>query len=274
MTIQCSAKIFVFTALECEAKALVNFFGLKKDNSAHAFSIYKNDKIVVAVTGIGKVAMAGGVAYVLALFSNSPLPVLVNLGIAGHKTQEIGTLIVASKVIDGDSGRVFYPQLIGGKWPETSEIKTTAKPNTQYSQHCLNDMEASAFYETAARFSSSELIHCIKVVSDNESTTIDNIHPKKVVQWLDKHNIEIELILGSLERLSQVLEPENLIEYKEIIASWHFTVSGKVKLKTLLRRWSILSSDSWGGCLGADFRSGKELLRKLEQEIDALDVSL
>ena len=175
---QCSPKIFIFTALECEAKALVNKFKLKKENIRHPFSIYRGDKIVLTVTGVGKVAMAAGVAYTSAVFPGLESPVMINIGIAGHKTQSVGRLLMASKIVDVDSEKVFYPQLVGANWPETSEIKTMALPSTKYYLDCLNDMEASAFYETAVRFSSCELIHCIKVVSDNGESSIESINSK------------------------------------------------------------------------------------------------
>jgi len=271
---QCSPKIFIFTALECEAKALVNKFKLKKENIRHPFSIYRGDKIVLTVTGVGKVAMAAGVAYTSAVFPGLESPVMINIGIAGHKTQSVGRLLMASKIVDVDSEKVFYPQLVGANWPETSEIKTMALPSTKYYLDCLNDMEASAFYETAVRFSSCELIHCIKVVSDNGESSIESINSKVVVKWIDNQNIEIEKIVNRLEQMRLSIAISELGEYDEIINKWHFTVSGGIRLKSLLRRWNVLSSNNWLDENDTVFSHGKDVLRKLDADIACLDVKL
>lgn len=269
-----SSSIFIFTALECEAKAIINQFKLKKENVSHPFSIYKNDKFILTVTGIGKVAMAGGVSYTLALFSKVPLPILINIGIAGHKTKAIGQLILASKIVDVNSEKVFYPQLIGDNWPETIEIRTTPVPNTTYSDDYLNDMEASAFFEIAVKFSSSELIHCLKIVSDNEKISIDNIQAKTVIEWIANHGNAIEKFFSRLVQLRISIMPMALRDYDKIIDQWHFTVSGQIKLKTLLRRWTTLSSNQWINEDKFSLNTAKEVLRQLETDIEHLKIIL
>jgi len=266
--------LFIFTALDCEARPIVKFFDLKKDDSQGCFSIYRNEKIVLTVTGVGKVAMAGTVAYTMAVFPGYQVPLLINVGIAGHKTQALGTLSMAMKIIDGDTGRRFYPQLLGSHWPETSELKTTSLPSTQYSSDCLYDMEASAFYETAVRFSSSEFIHCFKVVSDNESSSIEKIQPKLVSEWIASQMNEIERILQQLEKLRESIVPIDLNSYNEMIDKWHFTVSGKIKLKALLQRWKVLTNRAWQHSNQEKELTGKEVLKKLEGEINHLEVLL
>ncbi len=271
---QNSPKLFVFVALECEAKALINYFELKKDNSKHPFSIYSNGQVVLTVTGVGKVAMAGAVAYVLAGFSDVKMPIILNIGIAGHKVAAIGELLLASKVKDADSKKVFYPQLIGSNWPDACEILSTTIPNRHYSENCLNDMEASAFYEIATKFSSSELIHCLKVVSDNEQTSIEGINAKIVDEWLKVYVDKFEQIFTYLKQLRESILPTELEDYNKIIKQWRFTVSGKVKLKALLRRWSVLSSGSWLKNQAMNFDKGKALLHKLAVDVDSLEINL
>ena len=266
--------VFIFTALDCEAKPLVKLFDLKKDSSHDYFPIYKNEKIVLTVTGVGKVAMAGAVAYTLAVFPGNEVPVLVNIGIAGHKVQEIGTLCMAMKITDGDTARRFYPSLSGGHWPVTSDLKTTSQPCVHYDPDCLYDMEASAFYEMSVRFSTSELIHCFKVVSDNENSSIEKIQPKVVTEWITSQTNEIEQLLMYLEKLREIIVPIKLEVYNEMVNKWHFTVSGKIKLKALLLRWKVLSVRDWQYENEERDLSGKEVLKKLEAEVNRLEVLL
>ena len=266
--------LFIFTALDCEARPIVKFYDLKKQESHSGFSMYRNKKIVLTVAGVGKVAMAGAVAYTLAIFPDCQVPVLINIGIAGHKVQETGTLCIAMKIIDGDTGRNFYPQLLGTRWPETSQLKTASLPSTQYNSDCLYDMEASAFYEMAIRFSSCELIHCFKVVSDNEGSSIEKIQPKIVTEWIANQMNEIEPLLLQLEKLRETILPVELDVYNEMMNKWHFTVSGKIKLKNLLLRWKVLSVRPWQHNDEYGELSGKEILKKLEAEVNCLEVLL
>ena len=218
--------------------------------------------------------MAGAVAYTLAVFPGCQVPLLINVGIAGHQTQAIGTLCMAMKIIDGDTGRRFYPQLLGCQWPETSELKTTSLPSTQYSSDSLYDMEASAFYEMAIRFSSSELIHCFKVVSDNENSSIEKIQPKLVTEWIASQMNEIERLLQQLEKLRESIVPLELDSYNEMIDKWYFTVSGKIKLKALLQRWKVLTNRTWQYSNEENELSGKDVLKKLEAELSRQEVLL
>jgi hypothetical protein len=267
-------QIFIFIALDCEAKPLLRFYDLKKEPINHAFPIYKNENCVLTVTGVGKIAMAGAVAYTLALFPRVHYPILLNIGIAGHKTADLGCLFITSKIVDNESGKKFYPQMIGGQWPECSEIITSSVPNVGYNQQCLYDMEATAFYEMAVRFSSSELIHCLKIVSDNEHSAIDKILPKLVAEWVDSQMTEIERLIGRLVKLRESITGIEVKEYNEIVKKWHFTVTGKIKLKALLARWQVLTAGNWSGHDDLCFNSGKELLKRLEDDIDAVEVRL
>lgn len=72
-------RIFIYAALPCEAKPLVQHFKLKKAFTVQPFAVYGNDEICLTVTGAGKSAMAAGVAYTQALFAAVENPVLGHL---------------------------------------------------------------------------------------------------------------------------------------------------------------------------------------------------
>lgn len=266
-------KIFIFTALECEAKPLISLFKLKRTDSQE-FSIYTHQDISLTVTGVGKNSMAAGVAFTLATLAYTASPILINLGIAGHKTEMIGNIVLADKISDSDSLRTFYPQFIGINWPTTCPIKTFSAPTTQYSDHHLNDMEASAFYEIATKFSSSELIHCIKIISDNQHSSIKNINAKNVATWIDSNTTSIQSLIDHLRLLQKTTMAIKFDNYNKIINTWHFTTTGKIKLKFLLLQWKVLSTDHWDICDIEGIHTGKDLLKKLEYAISQVDVIL
>ena len=157
--------LFIYTALPCEAKLLVAHFSLKKATAIQPFAVYINAKICLTVTGPGKSAMAAGIAYTQALFAAPPHPILLNIGIAGHKDHALGRLFLIDKIIDRDSGRNHYPPLLFKPPCATGSVQTASIPQLAYDQPHLYDMEASAFYETASRFSSGELIQCLNAIT-------------------------------------------------------------------------------------------------------------
>jgi nucleoside phosphorylase len=268
-----SPDLFIFTALSCEAQPIIKYYGLIKESQYPSFSVYRNKQIILTISGIGKIAMAGAVAYTLALFP-SLSPVIVNICIAGHKTQATGNILLGEKIYDESTGKTFYPQLTGKDLPKTDTIQTFSLPCTNYQENCIHDMEASAFYEIAVKFSSTELIHCIKVISDNEQSPIQNIQPKKVLEWVENEINTIDTLLKQWLKLKSIIPTIEKNEYNEIIHQYHFTVSSQIKLKALLIRWSVLSTKPWLEDNNVDFTHAKKLLHTLKMDIEQLEFLL
>ena len=259
---------YLFAALPCEAKPFINHFKLKKDLSVTAFTIYYNSDITLTVTGLGKSAMAAGVAYTLALFPAPRLPVMLNIGIAGHRSYELGTAFVAEKITDQETGRNYYPQLIISPPCPTHPLVTVAQAQPDYPSDSLYEMEASAFYETAIRFSSSELIQCIKIISDNKNNPSSQIKPAQVSQWLSDSLPVIEEYSQQLSQLASLDQPSIAASYAEIIAQWHFTNSEKLQLNSLLNKRGVLTGHHPLNLDEMPQLSAKEVLNYLREEID------
>lgn len=269
-----SPSIFVFIALSCEAGPLIRNWRLKKHPHKHPFAIYTNDERVVVVTGIGKVAMAGAVGYTLSMFCDAQQPILLNLGIAGHRNHSLGALYLADKIIDNDTGKKFYPQLPFSIACETGTVATLATPVTDYAESCLYDMEAAAFYEMAVKFSSSELIQCLKIVSDNALSSIEAISENLVNEWISLHQDAIETLIERLVVGRRVLPDVNNEVYGQLTEQFHFTASNAVKLKNLLQRWQLLMSGHELSWKNAGAKNGKELIAWLEQGLEKTDFYL
>lgn len=262
---------FVFTALACEAKPLIRAWTLKKAPEHSAFTVYLGTDTVLVISGVGKTAMAGAVAYALAAYPVSN-PVFLNLGIAGHPVYPIGQACLADKVIDADTGRCFLP--FDAPCP-TASLITSSKPNTAYSQDALYDMEASAFYETAVRFGSSELLHCLKIVSDNPGQSIAAINEAQVESWIGTQVPMIENLLGQLQGLRRQIAVDGCNDrYEACLARWHFSVSNAGKLKNLLARWSLLTKHAEPDWDPDTLRSAGDALNWLEKRLAELPFSL
>lgn len=259
---------YFFVALPCEAKPLIAHFKLKKELSISAFSIYRNAQISLTVTGIGKSAMAAGVAYSLALFPGSSLPVLLNIGIAGHSRHPLGSIFSADKIVDQDSGRSYYPQLVARPPCPTQTIITVAKPQLDYPSASLYEMEASAFYEAAIRFSSSELIQCIKIISDNKSNPTEHIKAAQVSDWIQGALPIIEKYTQQLSQLAQLNKSVEKNHFNEITAQWRFSSNEQLQLKSLLNKRAILIQHKTLDLTDLPSGSGKLVLNYLRKEID------
>lgn len=263
------SSVFIHTALPCEAKPLIEAYKLKKDTSINHFAIHKNNNIYLTVTGIGKTAMAAGVAYTQALFADQANPVMLNIGIAGHHCEALGSLFLIDKITDGESGRSFYPPLVFTPPCPTVSLQTHSKPQTSYPDAALCDMEGSAFYETATRFSTGELCHCIKVVSDNAQSPAQQIDVSMATALIQA---KIDLIKDLIETLLNLasgittINNSNLLE--TISQQYRFTVSEQIQLQKILSRWSAVNGKTELDLAEIGAITGKEFLALLNQKIN------
>ena len=267
-------RIFIYVALPCEAKPLVEHFNLKKDTTVQPFAVYFNQELCLTVTGLGKSAMAAGVTYTQALFATLEHPVLINIGIAGHKYHALGSLFLIDKITDVASKKSYYPPLIFTSPCHTANIQTVSRPQLVYDREHLCDMEASAFYETAVRFSTGELIHCLKVISDNESSPAENIQPKQVITLIAAHLATIENLLTELSRLAKLITMPKSRLFERLIQHYHFTITEQGQLKNRLSRWAALSHNQALEFEDTEPRKGKDVLCWLDQQINKIEFYL
>ncbi len=265
--------VFVFAALNCEAKPLIKHYDLKKLQQSEPFDIYRGESAILVVSGVGKVAMAGAVAYAMAMFRPRH-PLMLNFGIAGHRDIAVGSLLLADKVFASDDGaKTYYPQLIGRFPCPSIPLCTLAEPCFEYRGDCLFDMEGAAFYEMAVKFTSNELIHCLKIISDNRHQPAEQINAQAVSDWVGRRVGEIDAIVRRLDGMRRQLDEDEPAQYRELGGSCHFSVSSRARLKALLNRWEVLSG---GLSLQPEqqFAGAKQLLKWLEAKIEELDYHL
>ncbi|MEQ1636032.1 MAG: hypothetical protein ABL903_05020 [Methylococcales bacterium] len=264
---------FLFFALACEAKPFIAHFDFKKKLGQPVFEIYQTHGMVLTITGVGKSAMAAGVAYSLALFKGEHAPVIVNIGIGGHQHALLGRLFIAEKITDADSMKHYYPQCLPKTTLASAPLVTVSQAQAQYAPDTLYDMEASAFYETATRFTSSELTLIVKVISDNQQSAIHNINAKQVSAWLFQNMEAVTALLEQLNQRAQSLaRPDGA--FGEITRVLHFTASEKNQLHKLLLRWEVLSSNAALPLSAAAAPSAQTFLQELNACIKNLPVLL
>ena len=263
--------IHLFCALPCEAEPLIQHFKLSDIKEFDLFRIYqsKDKEISLTTTGIGKLNMAAAVSYQYACLKTSAADIWLNIGVAGHATLSLGEARLVNKITDEHDDTSWYPQIIFNSPCASTNLITLDKPSTDY-QDALYDMEASAFYQLAIRLGTAELIHCLKIISDNAEQNTATVNADKVKKMITAQVQTIEQLIDCLKPLTAEIhsitaEPKH---YQHFIEKWHFTKSESLQLSRLLRQWSLYLPDVDIMSLVADNKSGKTVLNTLRESIN------
>lgn len=265
--------LHVVVALRAEAKPLIDHYSLVRRNS-HAFPIYDNQDIALILSGTGKVAAAAAAGYLHAQTGNHSCTGWLNIGIAGHGRRAIGDGVLVHKITDQTTARSWYPPLTFELPCASDNLITVDEPETKYHDNGLYDMEAAGFYATACRFTTGELVHCYKIVSDNLATSTEDISAQNVRALIEQRLDTIDVLTQALKALGARLaalrsDPRELSRF---LGYWRFTVSEQHQLRRLLLHWQARSSERvWSDELAALPRAN-DALRYLSQQLDALPI--
>ena len=199
----------------------------------------------------------------------------LNIGIAGHKNIEIGETRLVNKIIDDEDKLSWYPQIIFDPPCDCEDLVSLKSPSTKY-KSCLYDMEASGFYQIAVKFGTSELIHSLKIISDNNEKSMSLIN-KKNTEFLVKNKMNvIEKLLAELEVLADNITPRNRKPkyYNHFLKKWHFTQSEKHMLNSLLTKLLIRYSDENLFEMTEHLATGKLVLKEFQNKINNINFSI
>lgn len=234
--------IYIVTALPAEARPLRDHFKLCDKLQNTAFPLYRNADTALIVAGPGKVAAAAATA-VLAGIAPATTSAWLNVGIAGHAHHAIGSAFIAHRISDQANGNHWYPpQTLEPSLP-TENLCTIDLPETNYPDNALCDMEASGFYPIACRFSTSELVQCLKIVSDNNARPATAVTAKLSSQLVTDRLADIEALVHALRVLADEYNSWHAPhpQLQQLLARWHFSVSQQHQLQQLGRRWQALA---------------------------------
>ncbi len=229
--------INLVVATYSEAEPLINKLNLKKLTNSKNFDIFFNKKYSLVISGIGKINSALSVADIFYRFKQNFNNVWINIGIAGHKTFQIGKLLAVNKITDYESENSFYPFFLKNINLSKENCITFSKPNYNYSE-ILYDMEASGFFLAANKFSTKELIHSLKIVSDNESLHSQTFSKDQIKGLISSNIDEILDFLVIIESTwSNFFLQKNKIEkkIKYDLSKFRKTFSEKNQLYYLLK---------------------------------------
>jgi len=188
-------------ALRCEAKPIIDHYHLNKSPSHHAFDVYQEGNTLCIISGIGKTAMAAATAWIAGLNRDSGPMAWINIGTAGSARHPLGTALSIDEISDNESNRHFYTLPLFDSGLQPAHCRTLSQPSTEYHPQQIYDMEASAFFDTATRFSSAELVHCLKIISDTPSQQIGR-DKARISELINQHIAQLVGFAKSLEDLN------------------------------------------------------------------------
>jgi len=260
-----------------EARAIISFYRLSKNQSHSGFDLFENDSTRVIVGGQGKSNCAAAVSYIAGLnYPADTSDLWVNLGVAGHGDCPIGNLFRINKIVDLATGKSLFPvELVRNSKITGAPVMTVEKPETHYQNDCLYDMEASAFFNTATRFVSAEYVNSFKVVSDNKSRSLEYFKPKQAVILIESCIERIDDYLNELEnKLNNYIRYNSqLIELKDkIFDRYHFTHSQRQQVSSLLDALSVHDSqfESWP----TELEKPSELIALLNKRLEQIELTM
>lgn len=267
-------------ALRCEAKSLIAHYRLKKCTESVSFPLFisQDKQTSLTISGTGKINAAAATAFTHAFLQTGKQDIWLNIGIAGHKDLDIGEVVLAHKITDQTNHHTWYPQILFSPDCQSMEILSCDTPVTDYESTILSDtaieMEAAGFYATACRFATSELIHIVKIISDNQQHPADKISASFVDNLVKNKLSGIDQIFDLLHQLAKDIEISTAVpnHYHEIIEQWRFTHAERKLLKSCLNRWQVLCADE-NPMIELDGSShSSDVLNQITKKLDTLSI--
>ncbi|MBI4585671.1 MAG: hypothetical protein HY717_16795 [Planctomycetes bacterium] len=262
--------LHLVVALPAEAHPLAERFRLKGLEGRGPWPVFEGEEMRLVVSGPGKVAAAAAASHLQGSFGAPKQIAWLNLGIGGCGDASLGEAFLAHKITDRASGKNYYPGLIFKPPCRTAVFLTVDQPEARYQGPEVYDMEASGFFEAACAFSTAELAHSLKIISDNRASPPQNVTRKQVEALIAARLEVIEAVIRQLLALGRELrslhrDPAALEAFTE---RWRFTVTQERQLRRLLRQLQAIElkpeAARFSGCKAAG-----DVLSGLREELDS-----
>lgn len=192
--------IYVVVALAAEARPLVSHFQLKKVDNLEPLSVYRRSGLVLVVGGVGKEAAMASVDDLARAIAPEEHSVWLNVGVAGHRSHDIGKVVLARQVTDAETSTEYRLLPPADLHVEMGEVRTVTHVETRYETSELYEMEASGFCERAMKLTSPELIQVLKIVSDNRRSGTLCVSARQVQSLVEDGLPKVDLVVSSLHR--------------------------------------------------------------------------
>jgi len=242
----------IVVALFCEAKPMIQYFGLSKGPDSTRFPVYSNADLKLIVSGTGLIKSAVALTYLLTRYPGSRATTAINIGICGSvsRNMDIGTPILFNKIVGYDTGKAFYPDMLLNHGFLEGTLHSFSRPvsaeNLGNAEVRFVDMEAAGFMEAAAVFLPPHNIYCLKFVSDYLDRK--KLEPGFVSELIQKNLDGIENLIASTRSLCKDQSTVLSIEENEMLdtigENLKLSVTMKHQFKSLAVHYKIVTRNT------------------------------
>jgi nucleoside phosphorylase len=266
--------LLIHCALHAEARPFIQHLQLKRRHDIKNYACFCSDDVTLIESGTGKLNAAAATAW-LGAISAAEYPVCINIGIAGHADRQLGCLVACQRIEDAASGKRWYPPRLAKNLPQGENLLTLDQPADSYPPDAAVDMEASGFMVAATRFSTLELIHSLKVISDNRDNPPGRMKTSQVEQLIAPQLENCMAVARDLLALREVLTHQtSTTDIKKYLQNWHFSQYQKSQLARLLQRHSaILGREPEWDANFKTLKSARAVIAELTRRIDHAPVT-
>ncbi|CDF58416.1 Spore photoproduct(EC:) [Thermobrachium celere] len=240
--------LYISTALYIEAQEFIKKLNLKRDNSITKFEVFKNEDVLLIITGVGKVKSAVAVSYLLSKYDIKENDLFINIGVCGCRDRNVqfGEIFICNKILDNDTKYTYYPDMLLAHPFKEASIETFSRKVAEEEVEAeLVDMESSALYQAASLFFQPHQIIFLKIVSDYlNPDIIDNKH---IINIIERNADSIISWLNTLGR-GLTTNKEILTKYEEdlinmVAENLKMSTTMKFELKQLLIYYKLVNND-------------------------------
>jgi hypothetical protein len=255
----------IITALPAESRVFIDALNLRPILD-HGWRLYGNSEYLLLQTGLGKLKAAAAVSALL--HTRHDIRAIINAGIAGGTTK-IGDTYLAHQITDQGSCEKWYPHLPPQRIVDsipTSAVETLDKPSTEYQPNILFDMEAAGIMSAASNYLTTEAIQFIKVVSDNDETSLGSFKPSMVTTLMQATVPIVQNIAKWLADTEHVQSQSSSTRalHDSIVATIHHTATEKHQLLRLLQQHCALMGELPDASQLLSTADASQLIKKLK----------
>lgn len=261
----------VVTALPSEARPWIDHYRLSPVQGS-PLRLYRGNGVALVVSGIGASACTAATGFLAGVIGSSGPCVWLNVGIAGHADFPRGEAVVVAKSDDAAGRGAYYPSLPVRTALPRAECITVDKVETDYATKALYDMECSGFFAAASRFAILDLVHSVKVVSDNPGQGVEDLDRHMVTSLIAARLRSIlDGLVDPLLALARELHEETAaVDLSPFTTRWHFSVANQHRLRRLASDWrAVHGGASPDAARFWDCESASEVMARMRRDIDA-----
>ena len=260
-----TASLNIVVAMKTEAKPLINWFGLAPMSpQIDRFSIYEKEHMTLIVSGIGSINAREAVQCLARHCTNRGVSAWLNVGVAGHGSFDVGQGFLANCITDRKSGQTIHPMFVDDFGLAKGKITTVSEVETDYREQIGYEMEAFGFASSAAKYSTLELIHCYKIVSDNHATSVEQLTLKEIGNLIENHLDAIDRLGSQLTQLANSVARRSIPEDPTIPFEDHWRLT--VAQREILRKYLIKTI-----ILGTEIKVDSDTIRNCRETSEMLD---